>query len=576
MDRRIPYSEKGKEIASEFSPPPRKRIRAPALDTSDLIRENSLTLIGRLTNPSVQRLWSLIPFFSNRWNLRGKAIGSVLGRGCFQFRFDYEEDLLKVLNNRPYHFDDWMVILQRWEPIISETFPSEIPFWIEVQGLPLHYWKPKMLIDIGESAGELIEHELTPTAARVQVLVNGLQPLITEAMIDFPDGSEALVTLEYKRLKKHCSHCNRLSHEKADCPGLLKGRQSQRTSTPQPQQKQAPSQGNNYQRGDKITSKSPYLVSSGSARDIKGKSSDLRSSKPASYSQRRDPNGGSYEYRTPSSRRSFSRSQDYYRGESAREPITYLRQKERSYKNPIPPTLQWREKSFSKDSCRQEGSESSRNRRPPLERDMNKINIPTPPPIPTTDEVMGELRDVTVQYISCTDPTESAARRHRVNQGEAKGLMATTAASIISAAAIVHQMNMPEPKQLPTQASLPVLELGQTSGIMSTAQAPAVKKKRGRPPLAKPANKSPMRLVGAKLSKKQICNVQSSPKRKASQGKEDSPQEEAGTSLTTSSSRRRQNASNVPSSSKVPPKAKIIPPMAKGRMDFQNPSNPLP
>jgi len=71
--------------------------------------------MGRLTNPSAQRLWSMLPFLSNRWNLRGKALGSDLGKGCFQFKLDYEEDLLKVLDNRPYHYDQWMVILQRWE-----------------------------------------------------------------------------------------------------------------------------------------------------------------------------------------------------------------------------------------------------------------------------------------------------------------------------------------------------------------------------------------------------------------------------------------------------------------------------
>ena len=49
---------------------------------------------------------------------------------------------------------------------------------------------------------------------------------------------------------------------------------------------------------------------------------------------------------------------------------------------------------------------------------MTNDNLLTPPPIPTTEEIMGELRDVTIQYINCNDPTESAARRHRVNQGE--------------------------------------------------------------------------------------------------------------------------------------------------------------
>lgn len=126
LGKNKPYHSQDRErtSATDFSSPPPKRIRAPDLDTSDLIKENELTLMGRLTNPTAQRLWSLIPYLSNRWNLRGKATGSDLGNGCFQFIFEFEEDLTKVLDNRPYHFDQWMVILQKWEPVISPTFPS--------------------------------------------------------------------------------------------------------------------------------------------------------------------------------------------------------------------------------------------------------------------------------------------------------------------------------------------------------------------------------------------------------------------------------------------------------------------
>ena len=234
MERRIPYYLKRKEKKNEFSPLPRKRIRAPTLDNADLIRENSLILMGRLTNPEIQRLWSLISFLSNRWNLRDKATGSDLGRGCFQFRFDYEEDLQKVLDNRPYHFDQWMVILQRWEPVISASFPSQIPFWIELQGLPMHFWKPYMLLSIGSEIGEVVDHEITPAAAKIKVIIDGLKPIIKETMVDFDDDSEILVTLEYKNLKNHRLHCLRLSHEKKDCPGLQSSKVSPKKSLPPP------------------------------------------------------------------------------------------------------------------------------------------------------------------------------------------------------------------------------------------------------------------------------------------------------------------------------------------------------
>jgi len=49
---------------------------------------------------------------------------------------------------------------------------------------------------------------------------------------------------------------------------------------------------------------------------------------------------------------------------------------------------------------------------------------------------MSELQEVTVQYITCADPTESAARKQRVLQGEARNLMANTTNLIIQAATV--------------------------------------------------------------------------------------------------------------------------------------------
>lgn len=46
---------------------------------------------------------------------------------------------------------------------------------------------------------------------------------------------------------------------------------------------------------------------------------------------------------------------------------------------------------------------------------------------------MNELREVSYQYTSVADPTESAARRQRVLRSEEEGLMEATAAGIIEA-----------------------------------------------------------------------------------------------------------------------------------------------
>lgn len=113
-----------------------------------------------------------------------------------------------------------MVILQRWKPAISNTFPSLIPFWIRIKGLPLHYWYDDMVCRVGQDLGTLVNHELTKSTARVRVLIDGLKPLIKEAMVDFDSGEEALITLEYEKLEMHCSLCYSLLHHRRQCPSI--------------------------------------------------------------------------------------------------------------------------------------------------------------------------------------------------------------------------------------------------------------------------------------------------------------------------------------------------------------------
>lgn len=58
--RRFTAAEKGKGHLQQDQQQPRKRIRAPEIDTSALIMENNLTLIGRVSNPREQPIGALI------------------------------------------------------------------------------------------------------------------------------------------------------------------------------------------------------------------------------------------------------------------------------------------------------------------------------------------------------------------------------------------------------------------------------------------------------------------------------------------------------------------------------------
>lgn len=162
MAHRYSRSEKEKWVAdssrsAKRSPPrfPARRspVRIPASDNSALIAENYLSLVGRVTNHVAQNTRQIIAFLPQLWNMEGRVNGRILGREKFQFRFETEADLITVLNKSPYHFKDWMLILQRWEPIVSDSFPSQITFWISIVGIPPHIWNDQTIRTIGHECG---------------------------------------------------------------------------------------------------------------------------------------------------------------------------------------------------------------------------------------------------------------------------------------------------------------------------------------------------------------------------------------------------------------------------------------
>ncbi|WZY86732.1 hypothetical protein YC2023_033116 [Brassica napus] len=100
----------------------RLKISAPHFDNSALIKTYSKTLIGRCMNPPEQDMKALnIPKI---WKLEDRVVGTDLGLGKFHFDFEKEEEIKAVLKLQPYHFDYWMLALERWQPKKSQLFSS--------------------------------------------------------------------------------------------------------------------------------------------------------------------------------------------------------------------------------------------------------------------------------------------------------------------------------------------------------------------------------------------------------------------------------------------------------------------
>lgn len=110
------------------------------------------------------------------------------------------------------------MILQHWKPIVSDSFPTRLTFWINVHGIPLHCWKDATIDAIGAVLGPIVEKR--SDKARLRVQVNGLEPLIMRMDLQLPSNDIIEVELEYEKLEKHCFLCKSLSHEHENCTAL--------------------------------------------------------------------------------------------------------------------------------------------------------------------------------------------------------------------------------------------------------------------------------------------------------------------------------------------------------------------
>ena len=97
-------------------------------------------------------LWSIWKFG------QGLKITNV-GKGLIQFKFSMESQLVWVLNNGPWSFDNHILLLRRSEKgMMAFLVDFEIiPIWVQVWGLPFDLINEDAGKDIGESIRRVLE-----------------------------------------------------------------------------------------------------------------------------------------------------------------------------------------------------------------------------------------------------------------------------------------------------------------------------------------------------------------------------------------------------------------------------------
>ncbi|XP_048634157.1 uncharacterized protein LOC125608221 [Brassica napus] len=191
-----------------------------------VFEENATSLLGRLLNPSCQPMDEMIEAMPRVWRVYNRVRGIALSNERFQFVFQREEDLLTVLNDRPWSFNHWTMLLDRWVPVPPKDFLTTVDVWIRISRIPMNHYRLETMDFLASKVGKVLEIAYDPKCSqkeafiRAQVRLDITRPALEKKVLNLPSGGQAVIEFDYEKLRKRCFHCLRLTHERPDCPYL--------------------------------------------------------------------------------------------------------------------------------------------------------------------------------------------------------------------------------------------------------------------------------------------------------------------------------------------------------------------
>ncbi|XP_018448825.1 uncharacterized protein LOC108820375 [Raphanus sativus] len=186
--------------------------------------ENAMSLLGRLLNPACQLMDKMIETMPRVWRVYNRVRGIALSRDKFQFVFQREEDMLTVLNDRPWSYNNWTILLDRWVPAPPANFLTTVDVWVRIRHIPMNHYRIETMDFLASKIGDVLEIAYDPKVSQKETYIRALvrldiaNPAIEFKPLNLPSGGRVIIEFEYEKLRKRCFHCHRLTHEKPSCP----------------------------------------------------------------------------------------------------------------------------------------------------------------------------------------------------------------------------------------------------------------------------------------------------------------------------------------------------------------------
>ena len=197
-----------------------------ALDNISTDVENpsmNLALVGKVMTVRPYNFEAFKRTMNQIWAISKHALFRSIENGLFVIQFATLRDKTKVLEGRPWTFDQHLIAMDEIEGALQ---PSEIaldwsPLWVRLYNLQMDSRTEKHVCIIGNNIGSVMEIDSDgidwDSSARLRVMVNITKPLRRIIKVRNSSGRVVLVEVKYERLPIFCFGCGKIGHMEKDC-----------------------------------------------------------------------------------------------------------------------------------------------------------------------------------------------------------------------------------------------------------------------------------------------------------------------------------------------------------------------
>lgn len=193
------------------------------LPKGDVDNSIDLALVGRVMTMRPYNFDAFKKTMNQIWAITKDALFRSIENGLFVVQFATARDRAKVLDGRPWTFDQYLVLMTEIERGLqpSDIALTHTPIWVRMYNLPLDSRSDKHIRILGSSMGDVLEVDndgiLWDQFGRVKISLNILKPLRRVQRVRNSSGKVVVIEIKYERLPTYCYVCGLIGHMERDC-----------------------------------------------------------------------------------------------------------------------------------------------------------------------------------------------------------------------------------------------------------------------------------------------------------------------------------------------------------------------